>query len=126
MKICKIYSSPVHYRLLSHLENGIKIIFPIPLKTWPVKCPSVYLFNMLSCPSVCGPMNYIARQAPLSMGFSRQEYESGWPFPPPGDLPNLGIKPESPGLAGRFFTTEPPVKPMLSKRHFLKQSNLGT
>ena len=44
------------------------------------------------------------------MGFSRQEYWSGLPFPPPGDLPNPGIKPGSPALAGRFFTTEPPAK----------------
>ena len=50
----------------------------------------------------------VTRQAPLSMGFSRQEYWSGLPFPPPGDLPNPGIKPMtpvSPALAGRFFTT---------------------
>ena len=49
----------------------------------------------------------VAHQAPLSMGFSRQEYWSGLPFPPPGDL-NPGIKPEShmsPTLAGKFFTT---------------------
>ena len=46
-------------------------------------------------------------QAPLSVGFSRQEYWSGLPFPPPGDLPNLGIEPMSPALAGRFFTAEP-------------------
>ena len=50
----------------------------------------------------------IARQAPLSMGFSRQEYWSGLPFPPPEDLPNAGIEPESvapPALTGRLFTT---------------------
>ena len=50
----------------------------------------------------------VARQAPLSMGFSRQEYWSGLPCPPPGDLPNPGIEPvslTSPALAGRFFTT---------------------
>ena len=49
----------------------------------------------------------IARQAPLSTGFSRQEDWSGLPCPPPGDLPNLGIKPTSPtspALTGRFFT----------------------
>ena len=40
-----------------------------------------------------------ARQAPLSMGFSRQEYWSGLPFPPPGDLPDPGIEPVSPALA---------------------------
>ena len=45
-------------------------------------------------------------QVPLSMGFPRQEYWSGLPFPPPGNLPNLGIEPASPALAGGFFTTE--------------------
>ena len=56
----------------------------------------------------------VACQAPLSMGFSRQEYSSGLPFPPPGDLPDPGIKPTSlapSAFAGRFFTTEPPQKP---------------
>ena len=46
-------------------------------------------------------------------GFSRQEYWSGWPCPPPGDLPNPGTEPRppvSPELAGRFLTTEPPGK----------------
>ena len=54
----------------------------------------------------------IACQAPLSMGFPRQEYWSGLPFPPPGDLPDPGIEPKSPvacALAGRFFTAKPPV-----------------
>jgi len=41
------------------------------------------------------------------MGFFRQEYCCGSPFPPPGDLPNPGIKPVSPALAGEFFTTAP-------------------
>ena len=44
------------------------------------------------------------------MEFFRQEYWSGLPFPSPGDLPNPGIEPMSPALAGRFFTTEPPGK----------------
>ena len=52
-------------------------------------------------------------QALLSMGFHRQEYWSGLPFPSPGDLPNPGIKPISPALTGRFFTTEPQEKPKL-------------
>ena len=49
----------------------------------------------------------VAHQDPLSMGFSRQEYWGGLPYPTPGDLPNPGIKPASvpfPTLAGRFFT----------------------
>ena len=45
--------------------------------------------------------------------FPRQEYWSGLPFPPPGDLPDPGIEPMSPALAGRFFTAEPPGKPYL-------------
>ena len=47
----------------------------------------------------------VAHQTPLSMGFPRQEYWSGLPWPPPGDLPNPGIEPASPALAGGFFTT---------------------
>ena len=50
----------------------------------------------------------VARQAPLSMGFSRQEYWSGLPFPSPWDLPNSGTEPmslRSPASAGRFFTS---------------------
>ena len=54
-----------------------------------------------------------ACQTPLSLGFSRQECWSVLPFPSPGDLPNPGIKPISPALAGKFFTTEPPGKPLL-------------
>ena len=50
-------------------------------------------------------------QAPLSMEFSKQEYWNGLPFPSPGDLPNPGIEPMSPALAGIFFTTETPGKP---------------
>ena len=54
----------------------------------------------------------IARQAPLSMEFSRQEYWSGLPFPSPGDLPNLGIKPWSPALQVDSLPSEPPRKPL--------------
>ena len=52
-------------------------------------------------------------QAPLSVKFLSQEYWSGLPFPSPGDLPNLGMEPVSPPLAGRFFTTEPLGKPQI-------------
>ena len=53
-------------------------------------------------------------QASLSMGFPRQEYQSGLSFPSPEDLCDSGIKLESPKVAGRFFTTEPPGKPFYS------------
>ena len=57
------------------------------------------------------------------MGFSRQEFWSGLPFPPPGDLPDPGIKPTppaSPALADRFFTTEPPGKSQHSPEEKVK------
>ena len=76
-------------------------------------------------------MDYIACQDPLSVGFSRQEYWSGLPFPTLGDLPDPGTKPASltsPALAGRFFTTEKPTH-LSTEFHFqklvLEQMNLG-
>ena len=63
--------------------------------------------SLQSCPTLCDPWT-VAHQAPLSMGFSRQESWSGLPCLPPGDLPDPEIEPESPvspALAGRFFTT---------------------
>ena len=62
---------------------------------------------VLSCVQPFATPWTVAQQAPLSTGFSRQEYWSGLPFPTPGDLPHPGIKPTSlasPALAGRFFT----------------------
>ena len=50
----------------------------------------------------------VAYQFPPSMGFSRQEYWSGLPFPSPGDLPDPGIKPRSPALQAEALTSEPP------------------
>ena len=57
----------------------------------------------------------VARQAPMAIKFYRQEYWGGFPFPTPGDIPHSGTEPTSPvspALAGEFFTTEPPGKPM--------------
>ena len=56
----------------------------------------------------------VACQGLLSMGFPRQEYCSGLPFPSPRHLSNPGMKPVSPALAARFFTTEPPRKPQVT------------
>ena len=56
--------------------------------------------------------SFATHRAPLSMEFSRQEYGNGLPFPSPGALPDAGIKLVSPALAGGFFTTEPPGKPI--------------
>ena len=59
----------------------------------------------------------VAHQDPLSMGFPRQQYCSGLPFPNPGDLPDPGIKPTSLAsctMAGGYITTEPPGKPHIN------------
>ena len=50
------------------------------------------------------PPRTVARQTPLSLEFSKQEYWSGLSFPPPGDLPDTGMEPTSPALASGFFT----------------------
>ena len=62
-------------------------------------------FFMALCPVAC--------QAPLSMEFSRQEYWSGLPFPPPGDLPNPEIEPRFPALQADSLPSEPQGKPIL-------------
>ena len=67
----------------------------------------------------------VARQAPLSMGFSRQEHWSRLPSPPPRDLPGPGTEPmclASPALAGRLFSTAPPGKPQISYNIPLRQN----
>ena len=67
-------------------------------------------FLLCVCTSILSHVQFfvtpwtIAHQAPLSMGFSRQEYWSGLPIPSPGDLPNPGIEPASLALVGRFST----------------------
>ena len=59
------------------------------------------------CPALVTP------RTPLTLGFPKEEYRSGLPFFSPGDLPDSGIEPKSPTLAGGFFTTEPPGNAML-------------
>ena len=63
-----------------------------------------------SYPTVCTPWT-VAHQAFPSMGFSRQEYWSGFPFLSPGDLPDPRIEPGSPALQADTLTSEPPGKP---------------
>ena len=74
---------------------------------------------MLSHVQPLGTPWTVTHQAPLSIGFSRQEYWSGLPFSSPGDLPDPEIEPTSPAWAGRFFTTEPPVTVVSTKVHLL-------
>ena len=78
-----------------------------------------------SCLTLVTPWT-VAYQAPLSMGFTRQEYWSGLPFPPPGDLPDPRIEstsPESPALQAGSLPAEPSGKPYhLKAYHFKKQT----
>ena len=75
-------------------------------------CVHAHTHIVFSCIRLFGTTWIAARQALLSMRFSRQEYWSGLPFPPQGELPYPGIKltsPVSPALADAFFTIEPEI-----------------
>ena len=81
---------------------------------WACVCVCVSMCECVCVWLFATPWN-VAWQAPLFMKFSRQEYQSGLPFPSRGDLPDSGIQPaslQSPALPGRFFTTVPPGKPI--------------
>ena len=74
----------------------------------------VHAESLQSCLTLSGTPWTVAHQAPLSMGFPKQEYWSGLPHLPPADLPDPGVKPVSlmpPALAGGFFTTSTTWKP---------------
>ena len=76
-------------------------------------CKFACMLSRFSCVQLFETLWTVACQAPLSIGFSRQNW-SGLPCPPPGDLPDPGIKPTSlmsPALTGRFFPLVPPGKP---------------
>ena len=77
------------------------------------------MLSRLSCAQLFATLWTIDLQAPLSLGFSRQEDWSGLPRPPPGDLPDPGTEPislPSLALAGSFFTIRAPGKPFLRDR----------
>ena len=71
-----------------------------------------------TCPTPCNPMDHSPPFLPLCPWESP---EHGVPFPPPGDLPNPGMEPASPAVAGGFLTTEPPGKP---KKELLRDKSL--
>ena len=83
---------------------GLALLLPVHLAL----CMHVCVLSHFSCVHLFAAFQTVAHQAPLSMEFSRQEYWSGLPCPPPGDLPNPGVKPKSlmsPALTDWFFTT---------------------
>ena len=77
-------------------------------------------FTRKLCPTLATTWT-VAHQAPLSMGFSRQEYWSGLPFPSLGDLPDPGIEPRSPVLQADSLPTELRGKPLKQENHSKKQ-----
>ena len=78
-----------------------------------------------SCLTLCDSWT-VAHQTPPSMGFSRQEYWSGLPFPSPGDLPDPGIEPRSPALQGDALTSAPPGKPLNIRIQSLRKPPIET
>ena len=103
------------WKNISSFLAAIHIIAAIGMIPLNVTCISNLFSTTLGCVLSCFSHIWlfmtpwtVAHQAPLSIGFYRQEYQSGLPFPPPRDLPNPGIEPRSfilPALVGGFFTT---------------------
>ena len=80
---------------MTELQNNPQYLLRKP----SISVPVVYMLSYFSRVRLCATPWTVARQAPLSLGFSRQEYWSGLPFPPPGDLPDPGIEPLFPASA---------------------------
>ena len=103
---------PVTKLLPGYVFTGTRLTHP----RWQMaNCALFQLCSQGLTPGItlsCCCLVFATRQAPLPMGFSWQEYWSGSPFPSPGDLPDPGIELKSLALASRFFTTEPPGKPI--------------
>ena len=99
-------------------EQMSPLLFYSALAHWHCPLPQLKVITLLCCHCsrvrLCDPMS-VARQAPLSVGFSRQEYWSGLPCPPPGVLPNPGIKPELLCLLHRQADSLPLASLIISK-----------
>ena len=93
-----------------HLHINSKHCASVCLSLLPSGICPASLVCMLNCFSHVPLFATLTHQAPLSMGFSRQGYWSGLPFPPPGDLPNPGIKPRYRALQADSLPSEPPEK----------------
>ena len=98
---------------MSHLIDSILLDFQSLLSESERKVKSLSRVRLFATPWT------VAHQVPPSMGFSRQEYWRGWPFPSPGDLPNPGIEPGSPTLQADALPSEPSGKPLLLLSYFL-------
>ena len=85
--------------------------YDVKERTWKPKPPTVCMLSPFSYDRLFATPWTVAHWALLSVGFSRQEYWSGLPFPPSGDLPDPGIKSGSPALQPDSLQSEPPAKP---------------
>ena len=109
---------PYSYKLMHMFEDNLYDKFKIGIAGSKVCLCQSSLWR--GCTSLCMRVRFslfatswtVAHQAPLSMGFSRQEYWSGLPFPSPGDLPNPGMEPLSTALQADSLLFEPLGKPM--------------
>ena len=127
----------VGYTALSEIKSkptnlkGQAVLSTVP--SWKVQSYSWFALELpasisvaKSCPTLCHPMDYSLLGSSIH-GIIRQEYWSGLLFPPPGNLPDPGIKPRSPALVGGFFTTKPPEKPLvyINWNHFFEAQKMG-
>ena len=139
-KLLYYLASASYFTANSHqpqLHTQTTSFFPSPLAVRPLHSffsfsaihhlPFLYLHACMSlicfsCVQLFATLWSVAHQAPLSMGFSRQEYQSELPFSSPADLPNPRIEPKSlmpPEFAGRFFTTSTSWDTILPALHRL-------
>ena len=115
LKTGRLYGST--YEPKRNMENSVSreteaVSEVFELEDWEnFLCNAFSVLSRSSCVQLFATPWMVAHQAPLSMGLFRQEYWSGLPFPSPGDLPDPRIEPESPALAGGFFTNVPLGKP---------------
>ena len=110
MTILSFNPSIAFYSLETHTSFPGKIFLCVALQRGPTShCISLSLLVAQLCPTLGDPMD-CSHQAPLSMGFSRQEYGSGLPFPSPGNLPYPGIEPRPPTLQADSLPSELPGK----------------
>ena len=115
----------IHIHLANHLVTSQELHL---YRKWSIPDSVSRLRNLGAC-KLSGVRLFVTpwtvpHRAPLSMGFSWQEYWSRLPFPPPGDRPHPGNEPTSPlppALAGRFFTTAPPRKSVIQSIPFVSE-----
>ena len=117
-EICTMIVLVRHHQDSSCFQNtcGVPAFASARPKLLGMYLQFIMLLLLFSCSVMSASLRLpwtVARQAPLSMGFPRQEYWNVLLFPSPGNLPDPGIQLGSPVLADGFFTSEPPGKPNL-------------